>query len=97
MIEKKQKKDKKYYEFNAEEVADEELSQMDLIFDAQKVIREMAVEDQEAIARVLWKSKVSKMTSGEMKRDLLVYSKSPKLHASGNIFLIFLVLYKRFS
>jgi len=69
-------KDKKYYEFNAEEVADEELSQMDLIFDAQKVIREMAVEDQEAIARVLWKSKVSKMTSGEMKRDLLVYSKS---------------------
>lgn len=69
-------KDIKYYEFNAEKVADEELSELDLVFNAQKTIREMPIEDQEAIARVLWKSKITKMTSGEIKRDLLVYAKT---------------------
>ena len=64
----------KYSEFDSEKVADKELDEMDLVFEANKVIREMPVEDREAIARVLWKSKIVKMTSGEMKRDLLVYA-----------------------
>lgn len=66
----------KYEEFDPNKEAEAELEELDLVFEAQKTIRENPIEDNEAIARVLWKGKVATMSSGEMKRDLLVYAKS---------------------
>tara|TARA_Y100000758_G_C16050674_1_gene421484 strand:+ start:771 stop:1523 length:753 start_codon:yes stop_codon:yes gene_type:complete len=68
-------KDVKYYEFDPSKAAEEDLETFNSEFKAMEAILNTPIEDLEAVARVLWKTKVSKMTSGEIKRDLIVYSK----------------------
>lgn len=68
-----------YYEFDAEEKAAEEYDELTMKLDAQNTVREMPIEDLEAIARVLLKGKVELMTSSELRRDMLIFaSKNPQ-------------------
>ncbi|WP_296636048.1 MULTISPECIES: hypothetical protein [Flavobacteriaceae] len=68
-----------YYEFDAEEKASEEYDELTAKLDAQNTVREMPIEDLEAIARVLLKGKVELMTSSELRRDMLIFaSKNPQ-------------------
>jgi len=72
-------KDKRYYEYSKTEEAKDELEVLDLQLDAMNIAREMDIEQIEAIMRVEVGSEVSKMTSKELKRDLLVYAmKNPE-------------------
>jgi len=68
-------KDKVYEEFSAIEVAIDELDELELQLDALNAAREMEIDQAEAILRVEIGSKVSKMSSKELKRDLLLFAK----------------------
>ena len=73
-------KDVKYYEYNAEEEAKEELVDIDLELDAMVAARNADLDTAEAILRVDIGSEVSSMTSKEIKRDILIYAKNnPKV------------------
>jgi hypothetical protein len=66
---------KKYAEFNAEEEAVDELDIIQLEIEALMMAQNLDIEHAEAIVRVNVGSKVSTMTSSELKRDLLVFAK----------------------
>lgn len=69
----------KYYEFDAEEKANEEYDELTTKLDAQITVREMPIGDLEAVARVVLKSKVDKLTSSELRRDMIIHAgKNPK-------------------
>ena len=69
-----------YEEFSAIEEAEDELDVLDLQIDALNAARNMDIDQCEAILRVELGSKVSKMSSKELKRDLLLFArKSPAL------------------
>tara|TARA_R110000803_G_scaffold54363_2_gene111068 strand:- start:5284 stop:6114 length:831 start_codon:yes stop_codon:yes gene_type:complete len=73
-------KNKIYQEFSAIAVAEDELDVLDLQIDALNAAREMDVDHSEAILRVELGSKVSTMSSKELRRDLLLFArKSPQL------------------
>jgi hypothetical protein len=65
----------KYYEFDSVAVAVDELDDLELQLQAMNAASTMDVDQAEAILRVELGSKVSKMTSKEIKRDLLIFSK----------------------
>jgi len=66
----------KYYEFDAEELASEEYDILTTQLDAQIAVKEMPIGDLEAIARVVLKSKVDRMASSEIRRDMLIYARN---------------------
>ena len=66
---------KKYYEFNAQEEAVDELEDMELEFEAISSARNMDIDQAEAILRVEKGSEVSEMSSKEIKRDLYLFAK----------------------
>ena len=73
-------KDKVYYEFEAVKEAEDELDYLDLQIDAMNVARDMDIDQAEAIMRVEIGSGVNKMSSKEIKRDLLLFAtKDPSL------------------
>lgn len=65
-----------YFEFDAEERAMEEYDKMNDELEAQVLVKEMSIGDLEAIARVVLKSKVDRMSSVEIRRDMLMYAKN---------------------
>jgi hypothetical protein len=65
-----------YEEFSAVEKAEDELDIIELQVDALNAAREMDIDQAEAIMRVELGSKVSKMSSKEIKRDLLLFAKN---------------------
>ena len=67
---------KKYKEFDPVINAGEDLDDMDIQLDAMNAAREMDIDQAEAILRVEVGSKVSKMTSKEIKRDLMLFARS---------------------
>ena len=67
---------KKYYEFDAQEVAKDDLEDLELEFDAISAARTMDIDQAEAILRVEKGSEVSSMSSKEIKRDLYIFAKS---------------------
>ncbi len=67
---------KKYYEFNAVQIAEYELDDIELEIDALNAARSMDVDQLEAIMRVELGSKVSSMTSKELKRDSLLFARN---------------------
>ena len=72
-----------YQEVKPVEKAKSQLDVMDMEIDALIVAREMDIELAEAILRVEIGSKVSEMTSKELKRDLLIFAKkNPKTFIS---------------
>lgn len=66
---------KKYYEFNKVEIAENELDDLELEIDALNAAKSMDIDQAEAILRVEIGSEVTKMTSREIKRDLLMFAK----------------------
>jgi hypothetical protein len=68
-------KGKIYEEFSAVAEAEDELDMIELQVDALNAAREMDIDQAEAIMRVELGSKVSKMSSKELKRDLLLFAK----------------------
>ncbi len=69
-------KDKIYYEFVADEIAAEEIEILELETDAIILAREIDIDLAEAILRVEKGSEVSKMSSKELKRDLLLFARN---------------------
>jgi len=69
-------KDKIYQEFSAIEEAEDELDVLDMQIDALNAAREMDIDQAEAILRVELGSKVSNMSSKELKRDLMLFAKN---------------------
>ena len=65
----------KYYEFDATEVAEYELDDIEIEIDALNMARTMDIDQAEAIMRVELGSKVSDMSSKELKRDLLLFAR----------------------
>ena len=69
-----------FYEYKPETIAKDELSYINLEVDALIVARSMDIDIAEAVMRAEIGSKVSEMSSKELKRDLLVFAKkNPKL------------------
>lgn len=70
---------KEYEEFDPNKLAEAEIASEEEKLDAQNLVREMDIEDLEAIARVALDGSISDMTSKELRRDMLVYArKNPK-------------------
>ena len=73
-------RDKIYYELKPQVIAQDELEDMNLEVDALIAARNMDIDMAEAVMRAEIGSKVSRMSSKELKRDLLVFAKkNPKL------------------
>jgi len=74
------RRDKEYKEFRPQVIASNDIDWLELEIDALNVARGLDVDQAEAILRVEVGSKVGKMSSKEIKRDLLVFTKNnPKL------------------
>jgi len=67
---------RKYKEFDPVVTATDDLEDMDIQLDAMNAAREMDIDEAEAILRVEIGSKVSKMTSKEIKRDLMLFARN---------------------
>ena len=67
---------KRYYEFDAQEVAIDELEDLEVEFEAVSAARSMDIDQAEAILRVERGSEVANMSSKEIKRDLYIFAKS---------------------
>ena len=73
-------KGKIYEEYSAVQEATDDLDILDLQIDALNAARNMDIDQAEAILRVELGSKVSSMSSKELKRDLLLFARNnPKL------------------
>ena len=68
-------RDKVYSEFDAEKSAQAEIDNVEAELEAMNAAREMEIEDLEAIARVVLKSRVSDMASNEIRRDMLLFAR----------------------
>ena len=68
-------RDKIYYEFKPAQKAAQEIEMLELEADAIVLARDLDIDIAEAIMRVEKGSEVSKMSSKELKRDLLVFAR----------------------
>ena len=76
-------KNKIYYEFIPSAIAEDELDNINLEIDALNAARTIDIDQAEAIMRVEVGSKVTTMSSKEIKRDLLLFAKkNPALFMS---------------
>lgn len=64
-----------FYEFDSNKTAEESVEQLYNELDAQLKARDMEMSELEAVARIILGSKVDKMTTSEIKRDVMVYAK----------------------
>jgi hypothetical protein len=69
-------KDKIYFEFDNVEVAEDELDILELQIEALNAATQIDIEQAEAIMRTEIGSKVSNMSSKELKRDLLLFARN---------------------
>jgi len=73
-------KNKIYRELDQVEIAKDDLFELELEIDALNAAKNIEIDQAEAIMRVEMGSKVSEMSSKELKRDLLLFAKNnPKL------------------
>ena len=68
-------KDRIYAEFDSEIVAEDELTSIELEFEALQLAMNMDIDQAEAILRTELGGNVTTMTSKELKRDLMVFAK----------------------
>ena len=68
-------KNKKYRELDEVVIAQDELVDLEIEIDALNMARSIDIDQAEAILRVEMGSKVSEMSSKEIKRDLLIFAK----------------------
>tara|TARA_R100001224_G_scaffold17165_4_gene8520 strand:- start:3078 stop:3896 length:819 start_codon:yes stop_codon:yes gene_type:complete len=69
-------KDKVFYEWKPVEDAINDMEYLEMETDALIAAREIGIDMAEAVLRVEYGSKVSKMSSQELKRDLLLYARN---------------------
>ena len=69
-------RNKLFSEYIPEAIAETQMDVLELEVDALVAARDLDIETAEAVMRVEYGSKVSTMTSSELKRDLLIYAKS---------------------
>ena len=69
-------KDKIYYEVDSEADAIDDVADIEVELEALNAAMDMEIDMAEAVMRVELGSKVSKMSSKELRRDLLLYAKS---------------------
>ena len=65
-----------FYEFDPEKDASERVQDLNFELDAQLAAREMSIETAEAVLRVMVGGRVDKMTSNEIRRDIMIYSRN---------------------
>lgn len=65
-----------FFEYDPDKAAREELEAELAGFEAVAMAMELPFEDLEAIARVLFHNRVDRMTSGEIKRDVVMFAKN---------------------
>lgn len=65
-----------FEEINTEKDATSDIDRLNYELDAQIAARELNIEMLESVARVLLGSRIDKMSTSELKRDVLVYSKN---------------------
>lgn len=65
-----------FEEFDPGAKAESELERAEMELDAMMAVRELEIEDLEAIARSVIKGKVNNMTSKELRRDMLMWAKN---------------------
>ena len=76
-------KNMRYKEFIPQKIADDEIENIEWEIEALNIARSMDIDVAEAIVRVEYGSKVNKMSSKELRRDLLILAKTnPKLFIS---------------
>ena len=76
-------KDRRYKEHVPQQIADDEIENIEWEIEALNAARNMDIDIAEAIVRVEYGSKVNKMSSKELRRDLLLLAKqNPKLFLS---------------
>ena len=68
-------KDKMYYEHDEQVIAEDQLDVINLEVDALIAAKQLSVDEAEAILRVEYGNAVSKMTSKEIQRDILLFAK----------------------
>ena len=68
-------KDKMYYEHDEQVIAEDQLEVINLEVDALIAAKQLSVDEAEAILRVEYGNAVSKMTSKEIQRDILLFAK----------------------
>ena len=74
------KRDKEYKEYKPEVIAESTVDYLELEVDAMLIARELEIDHAEAILRVELGSRVSKMSTKEIKRDILLMArKNPSL------------------
>jgi hypothetical protein len=64
-----------FEEVNTEKDASSEIEKLNYELDAQLSARDLTIEKLETVARVLLGSKIDKMSTAELKRDVLIYAK----------------------
>jgi len=69
-------KDQLYYEHKPQEVAKNEIDILELEIEALMIAKDLDIDMAEAVMRAEIGSEVSKMSSKELKRDLLLYAKN---------------------
>ena len=73
-------KDKTYYELQPQVIAEKEIDWLEMEIEALNAAQALDIDMAEAVMRVEIGSRVSKMSSKELKRDLLLYAKkNPQL------------------
>ena len=72
-------KDRTYEEYNPVQEATDEVSWIEAELEAMNAAKAMSLEEAEAVLRVEYGSEVSKSTSSELKRDILVFAKRQPL------------------
>ena len=74
---------KRYKEHVPQQIADDEIENIEWEIEALNIARSMDIDMAEAIVRVEYGSKVNKMSSKELRRDLLLLAKAnPRLFIS---------------
>lgn len=68
-------KDLIYYEFDPVGISENELDWIELELNALNLAKQLTVDEAEAILRVEFGSKVSQLSSSEIKRDLMIFAK----------------------
>ena len=69
-------RNKRYKELDVVEIAEDELSNIEYEIEALNIARQLDLDHMEAILRVEMGSRVSEMSSKEIKRDLLLFAKN---------------------
>lgn len=67
---------KKYVELDKERAANDEVQTLYTALEAQVSAKDLDINDLEAVARVALKGNISRMTSSELRRDMIIWAKN---------------------